>query len=302
MTNGPTFPSELSGAQPNIVTFDIDGGKTYVESSRVDTLPPLETSERYHALVEQVGFMANTVRGSGKFIDGLGITIPVGTENGILTQTRKIRKPDWEGAPFVEDIAQETGVPAERIVLLSEHEAGVIAEQTARPDTELGLFLNVGRSFSGGLYSRENLRENALAPKVLPTELGHHFLRHGAQCPCGKHGCIEAFASTYALRRATKQPINGIPEDDRVWNHFKIDLADAVADTLRRSEVQIGKPVTALSIFGTIAINGPDILPSMRSHLLPKLGKSTPEIIQAQYGIKSAIKGARIAVERLLAQ
>jgi|GEM_PF-2489023 len=302
MVDGITFRGEQPPNEPSIVTFDLDGSKTFAEGPNLRTLGPLATSNHYFTAIEQMGFMIDRIQQRGKFIDGIGIATTADVQNGTIINTRRLGRTAWEGSPLVDDVASETGVSADRIVLLHEHEAGLIAEQAARPDEALGLFINIGRTFGGGLYSCDKLRDDPLAPNVEPAELGHHFLRQGAICPCGKRGCIEAFVTSYGLRHSTKLDVDKISPDDRVWNHFKIDLADAMTDTLNRYHDDRGQYIGTVSVFGSLAKKGPDVLASLHGNLLPKLGKNTPEIIRSKHGAKSAIIGVRLAVKRLLAQ
>lgn len=299
--NSVLSQGELGGVQPNIITFDIDGSRTFVEGPNGRTLGPLTTTEKYFDAIEQIGFMVHRF-GDNQPIDGIGISIAASVEENRLIDTKTLGRKDWGDAPLLEDVASETGISADRIVLLNDRVAGAIAEQVARPNVGLGFFVNIGRGFSGGPYSNKKLRDDPAAPHVAPDNPGHYFLRSGAICPCGKHGCIEAFVSNYGVRQSTKIWPDNLPADDRAWKHLKIDLADGVTDTLNRYRDTYGQPVETMSVFGSIAMRGPDVFASLHGNLLPKLGKNTPEIVPARHGLKSAIIGARIATKQLLAQ
>lgn len=114
--------------------------------------------------------------------------------------------------PLAGQLERKFGVPA-----VLANDCNMIAEGLRWRDPErfgadfAALLLSNGIGM--GLYLRDQpfngVRSSA-------AEFGHMIhIPHGARCRCGKHGCIEAYAGDYAIRRraALRSP-DAPPEDD----------------------------------------------------------------------------------------
>jgi len=79
------------------------------------------------------------------------------------------------------------------------------------------------------------------------TEFGHMLLKpNGALCRCGRNGCIEAYASDYAIwRNATQQPENSLPLDEIDATEFAkvIDKARTTPGPEREAFEQAGAAI-----------------------------------------------------------
>ena len=81
-----------------------------------------------------------------------------------------------------------------------------------------------------GLYHNGELVQGK---RSSATEFGHMtYIPGGALCRCGRHGCIEAYASEYAIyRHAKMQDDNGPPESD-IELHEMDEIADHARDNV----------------------------------------------------------------------
>ena len=82
--------------------------------------------------------------------------------------------------------------------------------------------ITLGTGVGGGIVIDGKLVEGNLGAGA---ELGHTVIVHGgAQCSCGRRGCLEAYSSATALIRDTKRAMEAHP-DSKMW---EIGTLDAV--------------------------------------------------------------------------
>ncbi|EAU40477.1 Xyl repressor [Fulvimarina pelagi HTCC2506] len=74
------------------------------------------------------------------------------------------------------------------------------------------------------------LGEGFLGERRASTEFGHiNHIPNGALCRCGNRGCIEAYASDYAILRA----VGGAPPDEIIGRRIEEGLMHKIADQAR---------------------------------------------------------------------
>jgi glucokinase len=138
---------------------------------------------------------------------GVGVGSPgeIDTAAGTVTQARNL--PDWEGSyPLAAELAKLVGAP---VVLGNDVNVATDAEAELGAgrdfDSMLGVFWGTG--VGGGIV----LDGRLWAGRGAGGELGHVVVRIGGRrCPCGRRGCLEAYAGRGSMEaRARKLVAEG---------------------------------------------------------------------------------------------
>ncbi|HYI99840.1 MAG TPA: ROK family protein [Thermoleophilaceae bacterium] len=133
---------------------------------------------------------------------GLGIGSPgeVDSERGTVGQARNL--PGWEGSyPLGETLERELGVPVRlgndvQVATDAEAELGAGRDY----DSMLGVFWGTG--VGGGIV----LDRKPWLGRGIAGELGHVVVRIGGRrCPCGRHGCLEAYAGRGSMEARARK-------------------------------------------------------------------------------------------------
>jgi glucokinase len=133
---------------------------------------------------------------------GLGIGSPgvVDPATGVVAQARNL--PDWiDPFPLADRLGEAIGVPAfvdndVSVATWAEFELGVGSEH----DSLLGVFWGTG--VGGGVV----LEGEMWSGRGAAGEIGHMVVKmNGRKCPCGRHGCIEAYAGRGAMEARARK-------------------------------------------------------------------------------------------------
>ena len=162
------------------------GGPGDVADSVVEALT--EAAERAGAAVAELA--------------GVGVGSPgaVDTAAGNVTQARNL--PGWSGShPLAAHLGERLGVP---VRVGNDVQVAMDAELALGAGRDYASFLGVawGTGVGGGIVldGRPWLGRGAAA------EIGHMVVREGgAKCPCGRRGCLEAYAGRAAMERAARR-------------------------------------------------------------------------------------------------
>jgi glucokinase len=145
-----------------------------------------------------------------RHLEGVGVGSPgvIDADTGSVTSARNL--PDWEGTfPLGDTLSTALGAPVAigndvDVATLAEFELGA-----GKPyDSLLGVFWGTG--VGGGLI----LDGKRWAGRGAAAEIGHMVVQQsgGARCPCGRSGCMEAYAGRGALEAiARRRAGNGEP-------------------------------------------------------------------------------------------
>lgn len=149
-------------------------------------------------------------------LDGVGIGSPgaVDSEAGTVAQAGNLT--GWEGTfPLVTALEEALGVPA-----------GVGNDVTVAVEAELAL--GAGRPYSSlvgvfwgtGVGAGVVLDGSTWLGRGAAGELGHMVVRKdGARCPCGRRGCVEAYAGRGAMEARARRLVE---QDGRKTKLFDI--------------------------------------------------------------------------------
>jgi glucokinase len=137
-------------------------------------------------------------------IDALGVGSPGVVVDGTVAQA--VNVPGWsERFRLAEMLGQELDIPA-RIVndttalAVAEHRLG------AGRGRENLLVVSVGTGVGGGLILGGQVFEGAFGAA---GEFGHTVVEiDGAVCPCGRRGCVEAYAGRRAVVNAVRRAVD----------------------------------------------------------------------------------------------
>lgn len=173
-------------------------------------------------------------------VTGLGIGVPGIVSNGRVAHAVNL---GLDGTPL--DLAAEaarlTPVP---VLVENDVKAAAwgVAHWLRTSGTEGGdcyipdlALLNVGTGLAAGLVLDGSLRRGA---RGLAGEIGHLVTdRSGPPCPCGKHGCLELYASGGGLARrwagSAAQLMEAAASGDALAQLVRDDLVVALAQAVR---------------------------------------------------------------------
>jgi glucokinase len=160
--------------------------------------PPAVVAEMADALREaaaQAGVETTTLSGIG-----VGSPGAVDGKKGTVAHARNL--PDWEKPyPLASSLEEALGTPAVvgndvRVAVAAEFKCGA-----GQPYSSLlGVFWGTG--IGGGIV----LRGKPWLGRGAAGEIGHMVVRKGgARCPCGRRGCLEAYAGRAAMEAKARR-------------------------------------------------------------------------------------------------
>jgi glucokinase len=167
------------------------------------------------AMVRAFGEAASAAGVEPAGLDGIGVGSPGDVDAAAGTVSDAINLPGWEGSfPLADRLSEALGAP---IRIGNDVQVATEAEfhlGAGRPyDSMLGVFWGTG--VGGGLVlgGRDWLGRGAAG------EIGHMVVEiGGARCPCGRRGCMEA----YAGRRPMEEEARRRHDDGEPTALFKI--------------------------------------------------------------------------------
>jgi glucokinase len=144
-------------------------------------------------------------------LEGVGVGSPGAVDHDAGTVTSARNLPGWTGTfPLAQALSEELGAP---VVLGNDVDVATMAEfelGAGRPYSSLlGVFWGTG--VGGGVVLDGRLWRG----RASAGEIGHMVVKMGgARCPCGRHGCMEAYAGRGAMEaRARKELAGGAKTD-----------------------------------------------------------------------------------------
>ena len=167
------------------------------------------------AMVEAVRQAAEGAGVATSELDGVGIGSPGAVDDAEGTVAKARNLPDWEDAyPLRDRLAEELGV---EVRLGNDVQVATDAEfalGAGRPyPSILGVFWGTG--VGGGIV----LNKKPWLGRSAAGEIGHVVVRmRGRRCPCGRRGCMEAYAGRLSMERRARK----LQEDGRDTSLFEI--------------------------------------------------------------------------------
>jgi glucokinase len=138
-------------------------------------------------------------------LSGAGVGAPGGVDNAAGTVTNAGNLPDWRGTfDLAGALAEDLGVPVALgndvdVATLAEFELGAAREYRSL----LGVFWGTG--VGGGIILNGELWHG----RASAGELGHIVVEmNGDRCPCGRLGCLEAYAGRGAMEARARKALD----------------------------------------------------------------------------------------------
>lgn len=184
-----------------------DDGTLLAESTRPTALPRSAQAvcDDIAAVLDEVVERAGVPRDQ---IVGVGIGCPgtVDDETGVVHYSNNL---NWHDFALRDYMAKQTGW---RVRLVNDANAAALGEAVAgcAKGAHSAVVLTLGTGVGCGVVLEGKLLTGYTGAA---SELGHMVIvQDGAQCTCGRAGCLEAYASATALVRMTAQAMDQHPE------------------------------------------------------------------------------------------
>jgi glucokinase len=238
---------DLGGTK--IQTAIVDSGGKVSGQSRRPTPTEGGPEDVAREMAEALGEAAEQAGVETSALDGIGVGSPgdADEKTGVVTGAKNL--PGWEGSfPLADNLSKALGADVRignDVQVATEAEFHLGAGKPYK--TVIGVFWGTG--VGGGLI----LNGKPWLGRGAAGEIGHTVVkRGGARCPCGRRGCLEAYAGRAAMEaKARREQAAGVDTDlfkimekrgrDRltsaVWEHA-IREKDPLAESLIRRAVR----------------------------------------------------------------
>jgi glucokinase len=137
-------------------------------------------------------------------LEGIGIGAPGAVDERAGTLARAGNLPGWRDAyALAEDLGGRLGT---KVVLGNDVQVATDAEFTLGAGREFDSLLGVfwGTGVGGGIV----LDRRPWLGRGAAGEIGHVVVKpHGARCPCGRRGCMEAYAGRRAMELRARKAV-----------------------------------------------------------------------------------------------
>ncbi len=313
---------DLGGTKIQTVIVDNEG--TVLGQCRLPTPQDRGPTGVLDAIVQSVRGALGDAGAAESDLLGIGVGAPGQIDHDAGTVSHAGNLPDWLGTIAVAGPLRETlGVPIE---LANDVQVGVMAESrlgAGRPySSMLGIFCGTG--VGGGIVIHDEL----WLGRGAAGEVGHMVVEpDGAPCPCGRTGCLEAYAGRAAMEIEARRRISKGKHSDLikimekkgrtrmssgVWakalekdDHLAVHLVDRAIWALGLAAASAVNllDVEAVVIGGGLGTRlGAPFADRIREEMLPHLilPERAPQVLSAALGDLGGAMGAALRVEHTL--
>lgn len=314
---------DLGGTKIQVAVIDPDG--EIVGQCRVPTPQDHGPQGVLDAIAQAIRDALTDAKADLTHLIGVGVGSPgqIDVNSGTVSHAGNL--PDWSGSVAVGPLLREAlGVPIE---VGNDVQVAVMAESTlgaGRPySSMIGVFCGTG--VGGGIVIDDRL----WLGRGAAGEIGHMVVEPGgAQCTCGKKGCLEAYAGRAAMEiEARRLVAKGKKTDlfDIMEHKGRTRLASGVwakalehhdhmaMHLITRAEWALGVgiasamnllDVEAIVIGGGLGLRlGAPFVDRIRTQMLPHLlqPEKPPQVLLAALGDLGGAVGAGLLVEHTIA-
>jgi glucokinase len=226
---------DLGGTK--IEAIVVDGDHQVLGQSRRPTPTEGGPADVAEQMAEAMAEAAEGAKVETSALQGVGIGSPgsVDESSGTVSQARNL--PGWEGTfELAKTLGDKLGTPVKigndvQVAISAEFKLGA-----GKPyDSLLGVWWGTG--VGGGIIINRKL----WLGRGSAGEIGHMVIkRDGAQCPCGRRGCVEAYSGRAAMEaKARKEHEDGAKTDllKIMKQRGRVRLTSAVwADALEQKD------------------------------------------------------------------
>jgi predicted NBD/HSP70 family sugar kinase len=299
--------------EQSVVAIDIGGTNTRValfadavRSPAFTALDSFRTEERYERQLDHLmdstrheTHLSRIITNNSSFhtkdssyhTHGMSIGVSIGArlarDGGGVAVAPNLR--DYEGRPFMRDLARRCGAPMRRVRLAHDPVCGLLAERRfgVLRDTDRCAYVTVSTGTGAAIY----LGVAGESGQALSIEFGHQTLNGDArQCVCGQLGCVETYTGGRQLALRYGRPLEEI-EDTTVWDALYDKLALGLVNLAQLTRVE----VVALS--GAIALKREGFLEAMRERVNERLRGMKLRLELAALGEQAPLVGASLLPE-----
>lgn len=150
---------------------------------------------------------------------GVGIPGPVNSEKGIVPKSPHLH--GWKGVPLASILRRRFHVP---VFMTNDANAAVLGESLfgCGKKAEQIIYLTVSTGIGGGVIANGRLLEGV---SYVGAEIGHmNAVPDGALCPCGRSGCLEAYASGTAIAKFVTRELKKSGYSAKIKSDFKFPI------------------------------------------------------------------------------
>jgi kanosamine 6-kinase len=241
---------------------------------------------------------------SGTSIQACGLACAP-TLDGAGKVVRWPSRPHWGGISLLDELQEVIGCAVD---FTDDGNAAALAEAEATANSTM-VYLGLGTGVGGGVVLSRSLLD---AASGLAGEIGHMIVnRDGPKCECGRHGCLQAYASASAILRkglpggaGTGDPLLVYRERYLRGDSTAIESLDMAGWALAQTAVSLSE-LLGISIFvigGSVGCYVPEIVTvtAERVSTLLRSGQPPLQIKKAVHGAMSSLAGAEILAQRRL--
>lgn len=191
----------------------IDIGGTHMRAAVIGPDGRILTREDHKSSRDPEAMLALVIEVIGRLSAGKAPLIGIGVPSQVVAETREIRAGGYVflgGINFSERVEAATGA---RVAVENDGTMALLGEQAhgAAAGLSTVVMLTIGTGIGGAVMERGRV----LRGRGTAGELGHVAVAvGGAECICGKRGCVETFSSGTAFARHLA--LAGLPEDTRI--------------------------------------------------------------------------------------
>jgi len=233
--------------------------------------------------------------GKGRRIDGVGIGL-CGMVDTVRQEVRYTTDtlPGWRDVPISKEIFRRTGVVT---VCDNDGNAAAWGEYLAGAGKGVSslVVFTLGTGVGGGIVLDG---KRLVGASYTAGHLGHIKVRAGGRkCPCGDRGCLEAYASAFAMRRLYHMEPAQLFNRAKAGDAKALGAVDEAADALGRAFATVACTINPeiIAMTGGIAKGWPALrrraLESFAAHALPDTVEHT-RVVRSALGNDAGVIGA----------
>ena len=283
-------------SEQSVIAVDIGGTNTRVapftspaRSTADISLDAFPTEERYERQLDQITKAISKITNhvsnqTNPMSIGVSIGARLARDGSGVAVAPNLR--DYEGRPFVRDLAERCGAPVQSVRLAHDPVCGLLAERRfgVLQNADRCAYLTVSTGTGVAIY----LGSPGEIGQALSIEFGHQILDGNTrECLCGQVGCLEIYTGGRQLALRYGRPLEEV-EDAAVWDALYDKLALGLVNLAQLTRVE----VVALS--GAIALRHEGFLDELRERVETRLRGMALRLELATLGERAPLVGAAL--------
>lgn len=198
-SNSCVIGVDLGGTNIRVAAVSPSGAILRVERLKTGA------SEGYEAVIKRIVSAVIPVSeqmGSKPSAVGLAVPGAIDFAKGVVTWSPNF--PGWSNVPAARDVSALLGLP---VVIENDGNAAAVGEGWIGSARGVGNFvmMTLGTGVGGGVVLDGRVWRGSTG---MAGEIGHIPVREGGRmCGCGKHGCLETYASANGVARTARERI-----------------------------------------------------------------------------------------------